>query len=671
MEVSGNIFQQGRLLCHFLPQGQVSGVYPGMRNRSLTAMTQQPRVELDLNCDSSVEMEVPYMSPFPYYSVYDQSGPWGKFYVTVYCALATGSSGSTTAEVTVYAWFKDVEMVTPTYITAQGRDKSEEESKSLSGRTISSTLKTVSKVAGNLSKIPLLSSVAGPVAWASGILAGSAAAFGYSKPLNEGDVLRVSPGIGQYMSNGDGIDTSQQLGTLNTNKVVILPKLGLSGLDEANLTHLCQIPAYVGSFSWTTAQANTTVLSTYGVSPSSFINVNTYDTTHKWLDLPPVTYFHYFFSYWRGSMRIRLKCVKTAAHSGKILVIFAPGGAGSPSFTQANYCLREVLDVRDKSEWEFLLPYTSNVPYQRVPTARSAVGGGSIGTLSFQVQNQLVAPATVSSSVTFLVEVSGGPDFELADPVFMTTECPYLDNDWITAQGADDLPTNSCDVDADRGFGGSVIKTAGVDIASVCIGERITSLYQLMKRFTPCGKVASVTSPYVSTTFSVQNVRPFAINFVQEGGSTVPYAPNFPANDYMCFFASCFAYSRGGARLKCMRWEGEADTGPWMVTQYFDGATTGTGNTTSTSIGYPLQPIIHNSFAGGQGVEVAIPQYTQGMCRLNRVSTDNVFEPADMYTSNNRVCISTADSGSRILYRAVADDYQLGYFIGVPALGVS
>lgn len=47
---------------------------------------------------------------------------------------------------------------------------------------------------------------------------------------------------------------------------------------------------------------------------------------------------------------------------------------------------------------------------------------GSIGTLQVSVLDPLICPATVSTTVPILIEVCGGPDFELAVPVAVKSD---------------------------------------------------------------------------------------------------------------------------------------------------------------------------------------------------------------------------------------------------------
>jgi len=160
LQVNGNKFQAGRLLMVFIPQGNVANSWPGMRVRSLIAATQLPRVELDLAEDTEVVMEIPYISPTPYYNFRDGDGPIGRVYVLVYSPLAYGT-GSGQANVTLWCHFKDTELVAPAIAQMSDRrpkkkNPSEGELSAYGDKPISAGLKSLSSAASSFAKIPLL-----------------------------------------------------------------------------------------------------------------------------------------------------------------------------------------------------------------------------------------------------------------------------------------------------------------------------------------------------------------------------------------------------------------------------------------------------------------------------------------------------------------------------------
>ena len=197
VQVNGNKFQAGRLLVVFIPQGQVNGASPTQHVRSLMAATQLPRIELDLSSETEVEMEIPYISPTPFYNRVTGSGPMGQLKILVYSPIATGT-GSTTAELTVWCSFSEVELAGPIAQMSSARPRrrkknpTDEEKDAMGLSPISSGLSGLSRASDALSAIPVLSAFTAPAAWALDIMSGVASAFGYSKPSNAESSTKIS-----------------------------------------------------------------------------------------------------------------------------------------------------------------------------------------------------------------------------------------------------------------------------------------------------------------------------------------------------------------------------------------------------------------------------------------------------------------------------------------------
>jgi len=84
LQVNAERFQQGRYLLCFAPlmTNSASG-YPGSLPRltqvraTPTNVTQLPKVELDLNCDTEAILEIPYVSPYSHYNLLTGVGDHG------------------------------------------------------------------------------------------------------------------------------------------------------------------------------------------------------------------------------------------------------------------------------------------------------------------------------------------------------------------------------------------------------------------------------------------------------------------------------------------------------------------------------------------------------------------------------------------------------------------
>jgi len=669
VQVNGTKFQSGRLLLVFIPQGNVTNSYPGMRLRSLKAATQLPRVELDLGSETEIVMEVPYVSPTPYYNLATQEGPFGRAALLVYEPLATGT-GSSVADVTMWVHFKDVEMVTPTFTAEMGERKprkritgknpSEQELAEMTNGSISGGLSMMARAADSFAKVPLLTSLAGPASWALNCMAGVASAFGYSKPTSEEAVTKTTPTFSFNMQNHNGVDTFPNMGLDASNKMSIMPGFAGTDVDEMSLNHLVQIPAYVTKFNWATSDMADSVLLNVTPSPQMYRTSSIVNLWTAW-DMTPLDYFSSLFYFWRGSFVITLKFVKTQYHSGRLLIAWTP--SGDPNLDETSFVLREIVDLRETSEFRFVIPYVATSQY--LPTTElGAEDLGGLGKLKIFVLNELVAPTSVSSSVGVIVEYSAGPDFELMCPRTFN-RAPFIVSTW-QAQMGDVVPASNESKRPDMnqglvGIGSAMIEEQSLDPALYCVGEKCNSILQLLKRYSRLR-----TSELTSTKYSV-DLRPFVLGACYS--LDVVSLPTTLTGDYMTLFGYCFAYVRGSVRICCapsMFYAGRKSSSPVVaypatdtdVVKDYSDAHLLTGASVNFQPGFDSMP------SG-----CAVPAYQRLHARLNRASTSSAPEPIDVYGTPMRCSFTTTvDANPAIarVYRAAGDDFTLGYFLGTP-----
>jgi hypothetical protein len=357
--------------------------------------------------------------------------------------------------------------------------------------------------------------------------------------------------------------------------------------------------------------------------------------------------------------------VKTQFHVGRLTLVYTPRNWNVPTTDQIQYCLREVLDIRERSEFEFLIPYIDNKPYHVMPNTTQAptTRYDSLGTLFVIVQNKLTAPDTCANNVDILFEVSGGPDFELADPRQISGMQPFTTDAMLTAQIGDDEGA-PCEAIKDLCIGGGSIPTDSTAFAEASMGERIVSLYQLIKRQMPC--IYPNVSGY-RLNYTAFSVRSFTCNWTHETDTTnIPYPPNFPCGDYMTLFNACFMYSRGSVRFAAFNIAPANER--WYATTSIDGSSTVPGADTAGYTDSVGAWTALNNWQNGLGIEASIPQYTQCTSRLNRLNCTGHAEPFDLYSPRNRAILGTSATSNKCLMRAAGDDYALGFFIGTPPL---
>jgi hypothetical protein len=570
LQINTNRFQQGRLLMYFFPQNTEDNNRWNTCDISLMTQTQLPHVEFDASSDTEVVFEIPYVCDQLYYNTTNGGGRLGFLNCIVYSSLTTPSS-ELSAEYTCWGYFEDVTLVYPTissatYIAQVGGSTVKSSTRnynSVSAATqeqqvshtgpVSGMLHRVTRISNILSEVPLLSSVAGTASWASAILANTASAFGFAKPTSVATVMPFVQRAGGDMCHVDGNDQGVSLSLLEDNHIDILPGFAGSDEDDLSMRKVLSTHAWIKSVSWLDTQVPLQSLLSIDIGPQAYtiVQSSTYNgITYNYTINTPRSYFANIFTYYRGSIGFRVKIVKTEFHSGRIQCTYAPGYSSlNPlTVTDANstYLHREIFDIRYTNEFTFVCPWASTVPYKHV-----SIPYGQFG---IQVINELRHPDTVAASVTLLIESFAADDFEFACPR-PTTFRPAVNATsqssnppLYQAQGAivEDQVTdeNITNIEGAPGIGTSNMLMDGTTSARFCIGEKITSLRQLIKRH---GMFF-----YSSTPQNNVMIRPWYLPCINIGSYTGinKLTPALYYVDYLAYVEACFAYSRGSVCVK-------------------------------------------------------------------------------------------------------------------------
>lgn len=710
LQVNANKFQQGKLLMHFLPCTTGYDMpWTAYRNRSLLSKTQQPGILLDACCDTEVLMEIPYVSPNPFYNLIDQKGGMGSVYISVYNPLLYGT-GVNSASITLWASFKDVEIVTPTYYAQVGdfiaqaggvkqrkKNVSDEEADSMVGKPISSGLMHASKAAASFAQIPLISAIAGTASWVLGGLSGAAAAFGFSKPSLSTPPTRMSYIVAPYANNADASDTALPMGLSLSNKVDLLPGFAGTDMDEMNINYLVQMPYLYTQFAWTTSSTVGSSLFQVQLDPAKFCTDSVSVYTDRNIitgDGGPMWYLSNYFKFWRGSIKFTFRITKTNFHSGRLLLAFFPGiseaTALSAPIDQTQLLMREIIDVREGSEWTFTIPFASTRNWHncREPClyrSNSIIGYDQYGILKLYILNELTAPDTVAQSVVINVEVSGGPDMEFAVPrqptksyLFSSPEvdpivAPFTGE--FTAQ-VGELPDSSSCAIADKVIGSGTEPSDEISHSRFCIGEQIKSVNQLLKRET---QVSGIDMPGKTIGW----VTPDLVG-ATGGLTTGAYSTGVKMNDYFTAFSWMYRMNRGSIRYRIYPSNTTTPVMSAVLSQPYRlpgglvspvGSSATGAHTGSSNVAFASKV----RCVGGTNntLEIAIPQYSALHSRLctpwrTDVATGTAYTD-EYYCANQIVVRSETTPGNNDYlwqYRSVGDDFQLGYFIGCPILAL-
>lgn len=540
LQVNAQRFQQGRYMLVYVPSGgTVSDAkateWFNTHAATITSRTQCPHVEIDINKQTSVELRIPFNSSHDLYPLQyntdSTSSKWGVFQIFPYVALNTGS-GSTTAKFTLWGHLEDVELVGQA-LPLERQSNSLKEAKSKDAGPIESTSLKIKKAAGILSNVPIISSYVKPVEWVADLVAKTANVFGWSSPANLDKQYRVETTMFSYATNVDKVDKTFPLSHSVKNSVQALPGESMDNADELHISHIASRFAYQRQFNWSDTDGEEALLDTILVglypngSPVTHVQGATILT-----DFTPAQWVGSRFEMYRGSIKLRFKVVKTDFHSGRLSFDFNPEARDyvSPAMldTVSPFLHRQIIDIRDISEFTLEFPFISHNPY--LGTYMNGIT--HFGRLEVRVIDPLVAPATVSSTVTLLVEHAMCDDVEFAGRNLVKRQMP----------ASIEVQSNS------MVMGDALITGEQYDTSVLSIGEKITNMRAMLKRYEPIA--------YASDAQGTHGVdyRPFNWGKVH---CVVPFAGIRDSTavddllpDLYSEMSAIYLYSRGSVRLK-------------------------------------------------------------------------------------------------------------------------
>lgn len=479
LQVSATAFHQGLLAMSW----QYGTVEAWPRGLFPYSCTQIPHVRCDLSTDTMVILKVPYM----YYTDFvrkDSTEYYGQ--MTLNTLLPVSSvDGAAPPTYKVYVHVENLEFVgvspnvvrelpMPVAEFQSGRNLSPYEQEQGGGR-VSRALRFVAD------GIPSLVSIAGKAGWYASRAAGALAAFGFSKPNVVEYPQRVIQMGGVMEHNIDLPSQVVMLAPTANNHLAIGTEFSQTDTDEMAFAYVLSRFSQICVGRVRTVDAHSTLLYATNVSPSWFWMTTPAASpyTNKPMTLsetsfyPSNLFFHAsMFRFWRGGFKFRFTFSKTKMHAGRVVVSYVPDpvyGVTEHGVFPHTIKLPEtnaaglqptghtaVFDLRDSNVFEFEVPYSGVRPYTRFTD--------TIGSLTMEVMDPLLAPAVVGDSIDFLVEVSASPDFELAS---------YRGPQFPVKQG-DAVPVGV------EYQSGKVLSNYKDGVSQFTMGEQLASLKQLI-----------------------------------------------------------------------------------------------------------------------------------------------------------------------------------------------
>lgn len=687
--INAEPFHAGKLILSFVPcELQLSG--NKFRRLCLNQATQQPNVELDCR-ESMCMMKIPYISPHDYYDLSSTATTfgWGVLTLKVLSPFKTGSGGASDLDLSAFIHFEDVELTAPTLpqsslktekrkarpTRAKGVPVSAEETKALSKGPLSRALMSGAEIADALATIPTLAPIALPASWVARGMSGVASWFGWSKPMTDAPPAIVSRRMAPNMANATGVNTAPTLGLFHDTSLTVLDNLGGVPQDEMSFAYLKSVKAYTSSFTMSTTQLTDSVLYSKSISPLLLGQyVASGGTGYNWAcnSYPPGAYLANYFKYWKGGVKLHLKIAKTDYHSGRILVTFTPGNNPTAPTTCATsvYSLREIIDIRETSEFVMDLPYLLNTPY--VPTNFTS------GFLNVIVLNELRAPPVVANTIDFIVYYSFCEDYELAVPDGSspnTAGAPKSAVPFFPQSGTDD-PTKVV-------IGGYTCGNPSTEDAEMCVGECFTSIKQLVSRYS---KALFLNTQ--STSNGYIQVPPYFLGGVYSNSVTGVMLVSEIYGDAISAFASGYAFMRGSTKLMAttvqiatatiplgiaFKWEEPANNAITAI----GGGLTQKEASSGDVFQYPYTQHRPVQLFDATGItEVSVPYYNN----VSRILVDSFYTgsssaqllPTSVMPSVPRTMVGLGFEGTSnyniTLRRSAGEDFQVGYFLGFPPI---
>lgn len=660
--VNGNKFQQGRYCVGWVPLGAPEYVdsvkhalINNMYSATLVQRTTIPHVEIDLNTETSAELLVPYASNKPFITLTSMlQATFQLGYINVYpYSPLVSPAGSTVSTYTLYVSLENVQLFGAA-VPQSGHRKMEIAQKDAG--PISGVARSFAKGFKEFRNIPLLSTYAQGAEWISDRIANVASIFGFSKPTAGDNSSKLQFVNNPNHSTVDGDSDSRSLGFVVKPSTVILPGMAGTEYDEMDFSYVGRKYAYFMQQTWATTDV-VGQLAAIDVTPSKSI------TAGGAVHFTPVAFVASFFNVWRGSLRFRLKFVKTIFHSGRLAISFGPIDS-TPTALHSEFLNRQIVDIRDVNELEFIVPYINPSPWIPV-TART-------GIFYIEVIDPLVAPSTVSSSINILVEIAAGDDFEVGVPGLVNHQPTII------------TPQSGHGTKMEFTIGDSEVAMDNIAATAVCMGEKITSFRPLLRRFT-----ALLPNSRAPTATARINGMQIAISV--DGLPLLPSSGDFIQADFLTCIASCYTFWSGGVRIRDVITPNNATTASaannstlvvslgnlnattaTTMIQSYTGPTGSLGGNANSV----LQQLDKNN-----SITVEVPQYTMNASRLvnqmlfNYATTNkyyvyygtrlnvNIGLPYGMGTGGTTNAYDVHN-----IFRAMADDGNLSLFIAVPPM---
>jgi hypothetical protein len=689
LQVAATPFHQGVIALSFQYGAGTSFTTTFRRYLNSMAVTNLPHVRLDLASDTMVQLRVPYLGSLEYLpteQIIANNADFVGIAAVNMIQPVQAVTGMTAPTYQILFHLEDLELfgakpnAVGTLSLQSGKDPVSREFEQ-EGYPFSSGTMALSRAFKWFSYgVPMLSSVGGTTSWFLAKAAGAIRAFGFARPTIVDPPQRMVVFDNVLECNADIPSACNVVGPMASNRLRIDDKMGGTDADEMSLKYVSSQWSQICIGSIATTLATGAVFYAAPVSPSCFWARAPTATPYYNIRPPSASgatanaflpsslmFVSSMFKYWKGSIRFRFTFAKTKMHAARVLVSFSPY-VDAQSFTDVTtlpvpikaasygtpgpdvFGYSAIFDLKDGNIFEFEIPYMSPSPWSAFQDA--------IGCVTMSLVNPLIAPSVVSNTITFMVEVCGGSNYELADP--FSPIWPAHNSPTLRLQS-----------------GGVVVSDTADNVCEYTVGECVSSLKQLIAIPHVTCEVFPATPEPFDGAYAVM-IPPW---FYQPAASAlVPGATSFKSGSFSFGgnIAAAYAFATGSTDLHVyQRPTVPASRPSYMCVRQRNLESSTTITTASaTSRGPSAAPLVQSSVTGV--MHVRLPPYQKfariAVSALNDILTWSLgygFSAQPTINFSNRrgivfynLSVDTPTDADLFCGRAAGDDARATTYLG-------
>lgn len=699
--INGNGFYFGKIIASYRPLNDFDLEHEHIAGEQADIMlaTQRPHVFLDPCMSTGGELRIPF---FWYKdSLNIPNSDWdemGVIYLESINKLKNVNGATTDLTISVFAWADQATFDSPTInssgsLTPQAGEYDAEGVISRPATMLANVASTVAPYMGPLKPFAMAMSEA------AGLSSKLAKLYGFSRPVDITPAMKMQPRPIANLANYDTLDTTTKL-SLDTKQEITIDTrvMGLGGNDELSIDSLVTRTNYLGSFDWKVDALPNTRLTDINVWPYHKLKHN---TENAW-QFPSYAIPMFDFRYWRGTFNLKIEVACSNFHKGRILIVYDPSVATSTPETNVQYSY--VMDLADSKEMTIQIPWAQSQAFKTRPTGWQALESnnginsnvrnepGDNGVISIFVLNELTSPSSSTEAVAINLYGSFNAGFKVFDPnmsysrfIFKKLATPKV----LEVQGGDMTDcAEDCQMPDDTQISFTAGSNSEVDRQmTVYAGEDIRTMRALMKRPTSYMYLPKIIGVMLGATHVLRS-RPRP-----RGYSTQSEADGFVRtfNSFLTFGSYAYSGFRGGTRFKAICTNSNTMLGiqpsesilSYGANQYsnvyaFDLTS---NNGTRQRAQNLLRPFVERQNASQeqqhthsqQCVEAELPYYSLNRFTPNRLLN---FEGGSYGLNTEYRCFNLHQLSADVIpgrievFASIAEDFQLGFYIGLPLVTV-